>query len=240
MLAWKPCPICTSEFTVHLQDIYLQRQSSSVPQYYCMACKSFFHVSNYVENDVAHQNDSAWLMQHPGAEHADLAREIVEVRGAHHVFEAGCGVGDLLLALEAHGASAKGIDPNPVAVGLAVEKGAHASTGYFSALNEPVDAVLAIDVLEHLTDPREFFRQLRTSVVEGGLIVVRVPEVNENAWHYLKGADKPRDTIHPDPFIDNSVHITHFSDDGLRMMGESLSATYVGRILGGCHLFKRT
>ncbi len=239
MLAWKSCPICKSEFTVHLQDIYLQRQSTTVPQYYCMTCKSFFHVSNYVENEIQHQNDASWLTEHAGVENADLAHEIIEVVGARRVFEAGCGVGELLLALQAKGASAEGVDPNPVAINLAVEKGARASAGYFSKLSEPVDAIFAIDVLEHLTEPREFFWQLRESVVDGGHIIVRVPEVNQNRWHYLKGADQAREYVYPDPFMDNSVHITHFSSEGLRLMGESLGTTYVRQIVGGCELFQR-
>lgn len=240
MLAWKSCLVCESEFTVHLQDIYLQRQEILVPQYFCMTCQSFFHVSDFVEDDAAHQNDSDWLAQHPGVEHADLAREVVDVLGARRVYEAGCGTGDLLLALQAQGAFAEGVDPNPVAVKRAVKKGAHASVGYFSALSDPVDAVLAIDVLEHLADPRTFFRQLRDSVKDGGMIIVRVPEVSRAMWVYLKDLDEPREHVHPDPFMDNSVHITHFSAAGLRIMGESLSATYVGGMVGGCHLFKRT
>jgi SAM-dependent methyltransferase len=240
MLAWKSCPICTSEFTVHLQDIYLQRQSISVPQLFCMTCKSFFHVSNYQENEAAHENDAVWLVQHPGVENVDLAREIVDVLGARRVFEAGCGVGELLLALQARGAAAEGIDPNSVAVGLAVEKGARATSGYFSTLDEPVDAVLAIDVIEHVPDPRAFFSELRASVVENGIIVVRVPEVNEDLWAHLKGADHSREYVWPDPFMDNSVHINHFSAQGIQMMGESLGATYAGRMLAGCHLFRRS
>lgn len=239
MLAWKPCPICTSEFTVHLQEIYLQRQATTTPQLHCMTCQSFFHTSDYEENEIALENDASWLIQHAGVENAAIAKEIVNVQGARRVYEAGCGVGSLLLALEACGAFAEGIDPNPNAVAMAVERGAKATTGYFSTLSEPVDAILAIDVLEHLKDPRKFFGELIASVVDGGCIIVRVPEVDESVWHYLRGADQARENIYPDPFVDNSVHINHFSEKGLRLMGESLSGTYGGRITGDCHLFRR-
>jgi SAM-dependent methyltransferase len=239
MLIWKTCRVCTSDVTVHIQDIFLQRQGISAAQYFCMTCRSFFHDSNFLENDEAHRNDRDWLIQHPDSDSLQLARKIVEVRGARYVFEAGCGVGDLLLALEASGASASGIDPNSAAVHVAIEKGADARVGYFSTLDTPVDAIFAIDVLEHLPEPRDFFRSLRESVVEGGLIIVRVPEGIENAWQYLRGADKARESVHPDPFGDNSVHITQFSNVGLRLMGESLGTTYAGLVIKNCHLFIR-
>ena len=239
MLAWKDCPICASRFTVHLQEIYLQRQVKTTPQYYCMTCRSFFHRSDYIENSEAHENDATWLLEHPGVENADLAHEIVNVLAARRVFEAGCGVGELLLAVQALGASAEGIDPNPSAVALARQNGAEAAVGYFDGLPQPVEAILAIDVIEHVPDPRAFFRHLVESIVEGGIVIVRVPEVNENAWHYLDGADRARENIHSDPFVDNSVHINHFSAYGLRLMGESLGAKYVSRIVGSFHLFRK-
>jgi SAM-dependent methyltransferase len=224
---------------VQLQEVYLQRQDRTTPQYYCMECETFFHVSGHVDNGAGNPADAAWLVQHPGVENEALAKEIVQELGARDVFEAGCGVGELLLAIEAQGASAAGVDPNGSAVEIALERGARASVGYFIPLDQPVDAVLAIDVLEHLEEPRVFFRQLRASVREGGHIIVRVPEVRRDQWRYLKGADQPRQHICPDPFDDNSVHITGFSPRGVQMMGESLCTTYLGRIAGGCHLFKR-
>lgn len=190
---------------------------------------------------MAHENDddATWLAEHAGGENADLAQLIVNDLGARRVFEAGCGVGELLLAVQALGASSEGIDPNARAVALAVQKGAQATTGYFWALPDVVDAVVAIDVIEHVTDPRLFFWHLRESVVDDGIIIVRVPEVNEDAWHYLEGADQARDNIHPDPFVDNSVHINHISEYGLIMLGEAVGAKYVGRIVANCHLFRR-
>ncbi|TPG51674.1 class I SAM-dependent methyltransferase [Sphingomonas glacialis] len=239
MLAWKPCLICTSRHTVHLQEIYLQRQETTTAQYYCMKCRSFFHQSNYAENDEAHRNDAQWLADHPSVENEIIAEEVVTRLGARRVFEAGCGVGDLLLAVERLGAAAQGVDPNPEAVMVAHQKGARVEAGYFSTLADPVDAIFALDVIEHVPDPRQFFHQLRDSVVDKGMIIVRVPEVNEADWHHLEGADRARDHVHTDPFIDNSVHINHFSAYGLEMMGESLGARYGGRIVGGCHLFRR-
>jgi len=63
--------------------------------------------------------------------------------------------------------------------------------------------------------------------------------MRKSLWPYLKGADQPREGVYPDPFADNSVHITNFSANALRIMGESLDATYVGRIAAHCHLFRR-
>lgn len=238
MLAWNECPICASEFTLYLQEIMLQRQHRRTAQYHCMNCESFFHRSDYHEDSGQHEGDAAWLLDHPDSSNGLLISYLRDQGDTHTVYEAGCGVGDLLLGLSAAGFQSRGVDPNPVAVAIASERGARAELGYFVELADPVDAIIAVDVLEHLDAPRPFFAALRDSVRRAGLIVIRVPEVERQHWQWLKGANQIRGFDAADPFRDNSVHITHFSKRGLQIMGESLGTTYVCGLPGGFHVFR--
>jgi len=210
--------------------IYLQRQETQTTQYFCMHCQSFFHRSGYQENDEARKNDVGWLVAHPG----DFSHLIAELRGlfpnARSCFEAGCGIGHLLSQLKAAGYHARGVDSNARAIQVARDKyGVDAEAGYFREGMARADLLFAIDVLEHLEEPRTFFAAMLASLNPGGAIVVRVPCVNRDLWPYLHGADERKKHEPMDPFMDNSVHITHFSSRGMELMAESLGAKLVAR-----------
>ncbi len=231
MFSDKPCPVCASEFTCDLQAVYLQRQRARTTQRYCMDCQSFFHQSGYKEDDQALVADVGWLVAHPG----DFGGLIAGVRelfpAARTCFEAGCGVGHFLAQLAAAGYRARGIDVNAHAVRVAREKyKVDAEAGPFREGLARADLVFAIDVLEHLEAPRTFFAAMLASLMPGGGVVVRVPYVARDRWCYLRGADGPKAHEAADPFLDNSVHITHFSPLGLRLMAEGLGAELVDRL----------
>jgi SAM-dependent methyltransferase len=238
MLTWTPCVVCAGIYTVHLQEIYLQRQNNTAPQIFCMECASFFHISGYKEDARQMGDDAAFLLAHPdptGPIIVDYLRSVSEVG---KVYEAGCGVGNVLADLTGAGFTASGIDPNPVAIRMAQDKGAFVHCGYFSRLDEPVDVIICLDVLEHLERPRDFFTDIVASVKPGGRIIVRVPEVPQQYWPHLRGADTSREYSEADPFRDNSVHIVHFSPQGLRTMGESLGAIYEQDLPGELRVFR--
>lgn len=242
MLVWISCPICTSDFTVHIQDVMLQRQNTKTPQYYCMSCESFFHTSNYHKNESAMKADLQWLVDHPDQSAPSLIKFLKSDKHIKTVYEAGCGAGEILKNLKAAGFNSAGIDPNPSAVAYAVQQHqVAAKQGLFSALAEHVDAVISIDVMEHLSEPRKFFTDLVASVRHGGLIIVRVPCVERSRWKWLRSAGETRDSDPQDPFCDNSVHITHFSKLSLINMAKSLGADYDSYIeAGDYHVFRRT
>jgi hypothetical protein len=76
-------------------------------------------------------------------------------------------------------------------------------------------------------------------VKTGGYIAVRVPMVPRDRWKFLEAAadpDKAWDMA--DPFRDNSVHITHFSPQGLTAMMERGGAVF-DSWLGEIGIFRR-
>jgi len=226
----KSCPICNSRFQIEMQNIYLQRQRTVTQQYFCMDCQSFFHRSGYKEPEAQFVGDTKWLLDHPGDYRSSIDVLKSMFPKAKTCFEAGCGVGTLLSQLKEKGFAASGVDPNPIAVEYAqTHYGVDATWGYFDTLSSPVDVVFAIDVLEHLEDPRTFFAALVASTKRDGAIVVRVPTVDRNRWHYLYTADQDGQKESHDPFMDNSVHITHFSTLGVMKMAEDFGCRFLIR-----------
>ena len=233
-------PVCVSDYVTELQQIYLQRQNISTSQFFCMDCQSFFHRSEYKEPEDQFLGATQWLMEHP----SDYSRSIADLQSifptAKTCYEAGCGVGALLSQLKTAHYDVRGVDPNPLAVEHARDHfKVDATEGYFTKLEGEVDIIFAVDVLEHLERPRDFFADLIGSIEPKGGIVVRVPTVDRNRWAYLRtvGAVGARDPN--DPFMDNSVHITHFSSHGLVRMAESLGAKFVRKIDQDLHVFTR-
>lgn len=93
--------------------------------------------------------------------------------------DVGCAFGDLLLQLEARGWSTCGVEPSPVAARRAAQRvTGEIRVGLFEAMDFEAagfDAAIALYVLEHVFDPRDFLRRLRCVLKPGGLAIVRVP-----------------------------------------------------------------
>ena len=45
----EPCRVCTSRYTLYVQDVVGRRTQNKFPQRFCMDCHSFVHTSNYSE-----------------------------------------------------------------------------------------------------------------------------------------------------------------------------------------------
>lgn len=95
------------------------------------------------------------------------------------VLDIGCGIGTFLAICREHGWSVTGVDPSPVACGIAkrdhgldlVEK--HFSSRDFEG--KRFDAVFAAQVLHHLPDPAAFLADVAKVVAEDGVIMLRTP-----------------------------------------------------------------
>jgi len=88
------------------------------------------------------------------------------------LLDVGCGTGVLMKALEQQGYTVNGIEPSPFASKFAKEKGHNVQTGDFLSLDLPpdrYDAVLALEVIEHVYDPGRFLRRARQTLRSGGL-----------------------------------------------------------------------
>ncbi|GIJ49092.1 hypothetical protein Val02_59780 [Virgisporangium aliadipatigenens] len=110
------------------------------------------------------------------------------------LLEAGCAGGYFLAAARRAGIDATGIEVSPVSAHYAVESlGMPVRQGHFEAVApsvEPVDAVCAFHVLEHVAHPRTFLSAARAALVPGGRLFLEVPNAASAAAQRL-GAHWP-------------------------------------------------
>jgi SAM-dependent methyltransferase len=110
---------------------------------------------------------------------AALERALGPRLASARVLDIGCGTGFTLTRLPA-GVRSVGLDASPAALSLARERAPGSSFVRGSAYALPFadgsfDAVLALDVLEHLDDDLAAARELRRVLAPGGAAIVTVP-----------------------------------------------------------------
>lgn len=124
--------------------------------------------------------------------------------------DVGCGRGDLIATMAQRGWRMSGIEPSPSACAAAAQRGIDARCGTLSTVAlEPhvYDAVVFRHSLEHINDPVDALRAVRTALAPGGLALITVP--NFGGWQarrfrgYWFHLDLPR-------------HRTHFGPRALR------------------------
>lgn len=118
--------------------------------------------------------------------------------GCRRVLDLGCGTGGVLAQLGVFG-RAYGIDPSPEAATYCHKRGLPVALA--SGLNLPFpdrtfEAVLALDVIEHVDDDVGILREARRVLRPGGIVVITVPalpwlwsshdDVNHHRRRYLR------------------------------------------------------
>lgn len=122
------------------------------------------------------------------------------------IFDAGCGMGDLLAGLpeyERHGA-----DIADEYLEVARTRGIDAIHANLEELPYPdatFDAVTACDVLEHVLDLNAVLRELLRVLKPGGILITRSPNC-EDLWGYVNYT------------VYDFVHLRRFDEPGLRLM----------------------
>jgi 2-polyprenyl-6-hydroxyphenyl methylase/3-demethylubiquinone-9 3-methyltransferase len=145
--------------------------------------------------------------------------------GAQMVLDAGCGGGDFSAGLAEAGFSVSGLDLS--ATGIAAAKarniGRFVEASVYDDLCAPFgvrsfDAIVSVEVIEHLYDPRQFVRRAHAALRPGGLLVITTPY-----WGYAKNV-----VLAVSGRVDRALtalwdggHIKHWSRDTLtRLMLE--------------------
>lgn len=97
------------------------------------------------------------------------------------VAEIGCGHGSLLTVLNERGYHTRGVEVSPAAVAFCGAKGLDVIAGKTfedPALQGSFDVVVALQVIEHVPDPRAFARSLINLAKPGGIVAV----ATEGIW----------------------------------------------------------
>ena len=224
------CPICASKYTLYVQDVYGKRTQQKYPQRFCMDCQSFSHASNYRESDEQQKADFDFLYQNLELHRSVLGQLTLELKarlpGIKNVLEIGYGTGVFLEACRNFGFEATGFEVNPYCVDFAKnELKVNGALGMFDDTHEHTyDLIAAIQVFEHLENPRVLFQTMRNHLNPDGAIYLSVPFVERNQWKFLWAAGEAHEYSNEDVFGDNDVHITHFSIEGMKKMGLSMGA----------------
>jgi SAM-dependent methyltransferase len=175
-----------------------------------------------------------WADQKRDARVADLVRRYAPPRGTEDaILDVGCGFGYLL---ERFGGRFElyGLDISPVAVrasALRLDGAvlAQANVEQGIPFRRPFQVALAVNVIEHLPDPRAGVANIARALAPGGLCVVHLPTVNNllnRAIYRLTYAKDPTHVFRPSG--DDVVGL--FRSAGLRLVEQSY-APHVPRSL---------
>lgn len=133
------------------------------------------------------------------------------------VFEVGCGNGALTHELARRGWSAIGIDPSESGIAEA-RKGGPIEFQVASAYDDlagrfgTFPAVVSLEVVEHLYDPRKFARTIYSVLEPGGTTILSTPY--HGYWKNLALAIRGKFDAHHDPLWDHG-HIKFWSVQSL-------------------------
>lgn len=131
--------------------------------------------------------ESTW--RGDGEERFDRAmREFVrQFRRSGSVLDVGSSRGNFLIAMRAAGFSVFGVEPSPKNSEFA--RSANAIDSYTGTIEEflaaptrrDFDVITVLNVIEHVPDPKQVLAGLRELLVEGGLLILAVPDARLHA-----------------------------------------------------------
>jgi len=143
-----------------------------------------------------------------------------------HVLDVGCGDGNFTCSLKQAGFSMSGIDTSSGGITLASRRYTDILFRVSSAYDDfrspfgreaPFDAIVSVEVIEHLYSPRTFMKRAHESLRPDGMLIVTTPY-----WGYLKNV-----LLSVSGRMDRALtalweggHIKHFSSSTLRKLGE--------------------
>jgi SAM-dependent methyltransferase len=158
-LAWSACEAC---------GLAKRRPSKSVDEsFYRSGYTLYAHAPGDAVEDARQAEYARWISQATG-------------RRPRRVLDVGCGNGSLLRALRASWPDAELLGCDPSRESIAKGYGGDIKLWTGTASNIPgdirADLVIAVNVIEHTTDPVAFLRALRAVLDRDGLLVIVSPD----------------------------------------------------------------
>lgn len=184
----RDCPYChtasaTASLVLQAYGMHLMRCAGCALVYSREVINRAFEQQRYQASQAADANMALKIDPHYAALEQDKARYVMarlgSLAGTGSVLDIGSSTGALLQAAQAAGWTAQGVEINPAAVAHCRQQQLQAVCGeYPCALPAdwgPFDAVLMLDVLEHLPDPLAFLARVSADMQPGGWLVIQVP-----------------------------------------------------------------
>lgn len=180
-----------------------------------------------------------WTEQGLGPAHRYLLPAVVkalQLSGARTVLDLGCGNGAVTSALARMGFEMTGMDNSETGLAIAREKypgisfvHANIDTLLNDNLNQKFDAVIAIEVIEHLLLPRSLFQRAREALKPNGTLIVTTPYHGYVKNLALAMTNKFDSHWHP---LRDYGHVKFFSPATLTQLfsEQSFSIENVGRL----------
>lgn len=158
-LAWSACDAC---------GLAKRRPSKSVDEsFYRSGYTLYAHAPGGAVEDARQAEYARWISQATG-------------RRPRRVLDVGCGNGSLLRALRASWPDAELLGCDPSRESIAQGYGGDLKLWTGTASNLPgdirADLVIAVNVIEHTTDPAEFLAALRAVLEPDGMVVIVCPD----------------------------------------------------------------
>ncbi|HEY76441.1 MAG TPA: class I SAM-dependent methyltransferase [Thermoflexia bacterium] len=160
-------------------------------------------------------------------------RSIERLQPKGRLLDVGCATGIFLHEMQLAGWEVVGIEPDPAAAGYAQQRfGLDVRVGRLGQVGLPsasFDVITLWDVLEHLHTPWADLREIHRLLVDGGLLVIRIPNLEspEARWFgpLWLGWDLPRHLyLFPRRALAAALSELGFTVEGLQCIATSYSA----------------
>ena len=213
------CPACDARGPVRLTGLASGIAFAGPGIFECPACRHRFLPTTAaqqaeIERTYGHDYEGY-------AADAFFERTVREEIAAHlvprvpppaTVLDVGSGAGEFLLAAQAAGYDARGVDVSDAAAAIARSRGTRAEAADFLThdFGRTFDVVSMWDVVEHLREPAAFFRRARELLSPRGVLLLKIPGFHGRAFLAIGAVPRLAQTILGAP-----AHIQYFCRQSL-------------------------